>query len=72
MTFNPGAIPAAVLMVAFGVATILFRGWISDRADEVSNKQRTPSERRRRLRIYYLPATLAFLMAAFILLYQFD
>jgi hypothetical protein len=59
-------------MVAFGVAVILFRGWISDRADAVAGRQRTEEQRRRYVRVFYLPAALAFAMAAFVLFAKFD
>jgi hypothetical protein len=70
-TFNPGAIPVAVLALALAAFVTIKREWIVDFADRANG--RTPSERSRRLRIRALPimSVWAVLVAAFVLFYDF-
>jgi hypothetical protein len=71
LTFNPGAIPVAVLSIAFGAFATWKREWIVDAADRFEG--RVPSRRSRTIRIRLLPlvSVWSLLVAAFVLFYDF-
>lgn len=72
LTFNPGAIPVAVLLILFGTAQYVFR----ERVTTVLKKwrldayRRTPARYRDRVAAFGVLWCLA--LAAFALFYKFD
>ena len=72
LTFNPGAIPVSVLMLAFAVFVGTRRTWILDTYDRSTGRERTASSRNFQMRYALFISAAGVLLAAFVLFYDFN
>lgn len=71
MTFNPGAIPVAVLAISLAVFEWRGRRWIIRTSDEWRGRQRSDFHRRLSERVLQVFSVVTFVAAAWVLTYDF-
>jgi len=72
VTFNPSAIPVAVLLLVFAFFVGTRRAMLLDRYDRKRRRTRSPTNRKLQMRYAGFVSAVGVVLAAFVLFYNFD